>query len=88
MHVDLAWGSGGQHAVVITHIDRQTGRVYFRNPWGSDAVGPNGTVNGTQQNNNGLGPQRTVSNGDQGEEYMSLQDFQRLQRGIYVPQQQ
>lgn len=87
VHTDLAWG-GGQHAVVITRIDQQNGRVYFRNPWGADGVGQNGAVNGTAANNTGTGPLRTTTNGDQAEESISLQDYQRIQRGIYVPQQQ
>lgn len=78
---DLGWGNGG-HAVEVYKV--ANGRVYIRNPWGPGGVGATGNINGTAANNTGQGPLRRVENGSQGEESMTIADFEKAVRGVYV----
>ena len=74
--IDMNWGTGG-HAVQVTRIEN--GRVYFRNPWGGNAVGPNGQVNAGP-------PPRRTENTHQAEESMTVADFQAALRQAHLPQ--
>jgi len=71
--MDLSWGTGG-HAVVFEKIEN--GRVYFRNPWG-----PTGDANGT---NYGSPPRRLEDNANRIES-MSIEDFKKHVRQVYLP---
>ena len=82
VEANLKWGGGG-HAVEVTEV--KNGRVYIRNPWGG-SVGVNGQANGTAQNNTGDGPLRRVENGPEGLESMTIADFEKAAKGIYVVQ--
>jgi peptidoglycan hydrolase-like protein with peptidoglycan-binding domain len=81
VNVDLDWGNGG-HAVEVTRI--HNGRVYFRNPHGSNGVVPNGTVQGTARNNSNDGPLRRTEDKDAAIQSMSLDDFKKALRHTYV----
>ncbi len=82
VHVDVAWGNGGSHALEVLRV--QNGRVFFRNPWGGGNVGATGSTNGTAANNTGAGPTRQVANGANGVESMTMQDFRRHIQRVYV----
>lgn len=71
--MDLQWGDGG-HAVVFEKVEN--GRVYFRNPWG-----PTGDATGTNYDN----PPRRLEDGANRVESMSVEDFKKYVRQIYLP---
>jgi hypothetical protein len=80
IEANLTWGGGG-HAVEVTEV--KNGRVYIRNPWGG-GVGATGSMNGTAKNNTVNGPLRRVENGPEGLESMTIADFEKATKGIYV----
>ena len=82
VNADLDWGSGG-HAIEVTGV--QNGRVFFRNPWGSAGVGATGTIQGTAANNTNNGPLRRTEDGAKAIQSMSLPDFEKAVRDVYVP---
>lgn len=81
VNVDVKWGSGG-HAIEVIGI--QNGRVFFRNPHGSNGVGVTGTIQGTAGNNSNSGPLRRTEDHDAAIQSMSLDDFKKAVENIYV----
>ncbi|WP_257459955.1 hypothetical protein [Archangium lipolyticum] len=71
--MDLSWGNGG-HAVVFEKVEN--GRVYFRNPWG-----PTSDANGTTYSD----PPRKLEDGATRLESMSVEDFKKHIRQVYLP---
>lgn len=62
----------GGHAIAITGI--RDGRVYIRNPWGTQAVGSEPTV----------GPRRRIEK-EGGIESMTVEDFLKDFHMLYLP---
>lgn len=81
INAGIRLGEDGHHTVEISKVDH--GRVYFRNPWGTNGVGRNGSIHGTKDNDTYEGPLRRTENGNQGEESMSIDDFKEALELIY-----
>ena len=81
VNVDLDWGSGG-HAVEVVKVEN--GRVFFRNPHGTNGVGATGTIQGTSANNSNGGPLRRTEDGAKAIQSMTLADFEKAVRNTYV----
>jgi hypothetical protein len=72
--LDLKWGKNGGHAVTFVKIEND--RVYFRNPWG-----PTGDAKGTTYES----PPRRLEDPDTRLESMSLEDFKKAFKRVYLP---
>ncbi|HVG58281.1 MAG TPA: hypothetical protein VNA24_06975 [Hyalangium sp.] len=72
--MDLKWGKNGGHAVTFVKIEGD--RVYFRNPWG-----PTNDAKGTTYEN----PPRRLEDPDTRMESMSLKDFKKAFKRVYLP---
>ncbi len=81
VNVDLDWGSGG-HAVEVVKVEN--GRVFFRNPHGTNGVGATGTNQGTAANNTNSGPLRRTEDSAKAIQSMTLADFEKAVRQTYV----
>ena len=67
----VKWG-GGVHAIEVTKIEN--GRVYYRNPWGPNGVGPTDPPGETGASRT---PPRRVEDGANGVESMTVEDYNK-----------